>query len=358
MSVALFGINHRSAPVEIRETFAALGAACVRESLLVAGWKEAVVLSTCNRFEVYAVGNGPREHWGEHLSKALEKLSGVAVGAHRYLRTGSEAVAHLFSVASGLDSLVLGECEILSQIKKAYESAHASAATSKRTNVLFQRALLVGKAVRSSTHISMGQLSVASVAVELAKRIFGSLAGSDVLVLGAGETAEKTARHLISSKVSSLHISNRTWERARDLAAKLKADPVRWEAFPSLLAKADIVVSSTGASRPVLSAEVVKRALAQRGGRSLFLIDIAMPRDVSPDVDKINGVYLYRIEDLRAIADENASRRRGEIEAARSIIVRETDNFGAWLESLRVGPEISLRHSHLKPAPKVVAVCN
>lgn len=354
MSVALIGINHRSAPVEIRERFAALGASVVRESLLIEGWKEAVVLSTCNRFEVYAVGSGAGRDWGEELSSSLERISGVPVGAHRYVRTGAAAVAHLFSVASGLDSLVLGECEILCQIKKAYESAHASAATSKRTNVLFQRALLVGKAVRSSTHISMGQLSVASVAVELAKRIFGSLAGSEVLVLGAGETAEKTARHLISSKVSSLYIANRTWERARDLAAKLKAEPVRWDAFPSVLSRADIVVSSTGAPRPVLSAEVVKEALARRGGRSLFLIDIAMPRDVAPEIDELDGVYLYRIEDLRAIADENASRRRGEVDAARTIIARETECFGAWLDSLRVGPEISLKHSHLKPAPKAV----
>jgi glutamyl-tRNA reductase len=342
--------------VEVRERFAALGEAVVRESLLVEGWREVVVVSTCNRFEVYAVGSGYDSEWGERLSASLERLAGIPIAEHRYVQTGAAAVSHLFSVAAGLDSLVLGECEILSQIKKAYESALAASATGKRINVLFQRALLVGKAVRSSTHISMGQLSVASVAVELAKRIFGSLAESEVLVLGAGETAEKTARHLVSSKVSKLHIANRTWERARDLAETLKADPVRWDAFPTLLSRADVVVGSTGAPRPVIGADLVREAVARRNGRSLFMIDIAMPRDIDPEVEKLEGVYLYRIEDLRAIADENASRRREEVDAAQSIILRETESFGAWLESLRLGPEISLKHSHLKPSPKAAHV--
>lgn len=356
MSITLIGINHRSAPVELREHFAALGGPMVRESLLVEGWREAVVLSTCNRFEVYAVGEGPEADSGERLTRSIERIAGERIEAHRYVRTGHAAVDHLFSVSSGLDSLVLGECEILAQVKQAYEDARAADATQKRLNVLFQRALLVGKSVRNSTQISMGQLSVASVAVELAKRIFGSLAGSEVLVLGAGEMAEKTARHLSASKVSKLHIANRTWERARALAGTLRADPIRWEAFPSALARADIVIASTGAPRPVVTADLVRRALALRGGRSLFLIDIAMPRDVSPEVENIDGIYLYRIEDLRTIADENASRRGAEVESAQAIIRREAESFGFWLKSLRVGPEISLKHSHLRPATRLASL--
>jgi len=350
VSLALIGINHRSAPIELRERFAALGSAAVRESLLVEGWQEAVVVSTCNRFEVYAVGAFPESEVGERLSAAIEKISGETITDHRYVQTGAAVVEHLFTVSSGLDSLVLGECEILGQVKKAYEDARASDATGKRTNVLFQRALLVGKSVRSSTHICMGQLSVASVAVELAKRIFGSLEESEVLILGAGEMAEKTARHLMSSKVSKLHIANRTWERARELSSTLKADPVRWDAFPSVLARADIVVASTGATEPVVTADIIKKASVLRGGRSLFLIDIAMPRDIAPEVEKLNGVYLYRIEDLKAISDENALRRRDEVQAAQAIIHRETESFGSWLDSLRLGPEVSLHHSHLKPS--------
>lgn len=353
MSIVLIGINHRSAPIELREKFAVLGAAVVRESLLIEGWREVVVLSTCNRFEVYAVGRGSESELGERLANSIERISGETLGSHRYTRCGFPAVEHLFSVASGLDSLVLGESEILSQVKKAYEDALGAEATRKRTNVLFQRALLVGKSVRTTTQISQGQLSVASVAVELAKRIFGSLADSEVLILGAGEMAVKTARHLVSSKVARLHIANRTWERARSLSASLKADPIRWDAFPSILARADIVVASTGAMEPIVTADLVREACARRSGRSLFLIDIAMPRDVAPEVENMDGVYLYRIEDLRAIADENAVRRRGEIDAANVIIRRETESFESWLDSLDVGPEISLKHSHLKPSPRL-----
>jgi len=349
VSLDLVGLNHKTCPVQTRERLAGLRTAVVREGLRVAGWREVIVLSTCNRFEVYASGPPEGCSGPDALAQALDQAAGGGVAEHLYRLSSGEAVAHLFDVAAGLDSLVIGECEILAQVKKAYEDSQRAECTDKITNVAFQRALFVGKAVRSSTQISMGQLSTASVAVELAKRIFGSLEGSGVLVLGAGEIAEKTARHLKSVKVGGLHIANRTWERACSLASRLAADPVRWEGFDRMLTQVDIVISSTASSEPILTRDRVARALEKRGGRSLFLIDLAMPRDIETSVETVDGAYLYRIEDLQAIADENAVKRRGGLDEAREIVSRESRTFAAWLDSLGSGHEIALRHSQLRP---------
>jgi len=348
-SLVAVGLNHQTCPLAARERLAALGAASAREALAAKGWREVVVLATCNRFEVYAVGEGPAEGLQGGLASFLDAHAGFPVSVHLYRHEGAQAALHLFTVAAGLDSLVLGESEVLGQVKTAYESALESGTTGKLTNVLFQRALFVGKAVRGRTGISEGQISVASVAVELARRIFGDLAGSRVLVLGAGETAEKTARHLLSAKVAGLHIANRTWDRAASLAAALRADPVRWEAFPRLLPKVDIVVSSTSAPEPVLTVPMARAALGGRGGRSLFVVDIAMPRDVEEGVGELDGAYLYTLSDLGALAAENADKRRGAFSAARAVVSDAAASFGGWLDSVRSGREVSLRHSTLRP---------
>lgn len=349
MTLVAVGLNHQTCPLAARERLAALGAASAREALAARGWREVVVLATCNRFEVYAVGAAPAAELQESLAAFLDAHAGLPVSAHLYRSEGADAAKHLFLVASGLDSMVLGESEILGQVKTAYEAAFESGTTDKLTNVLFQRALFVGKAVRGRTGISEGQISVASVAVEMARRIFGDLSKSRVLVLGAGETAEKTARHLLSSKVAGLHIANRTWDRAASLAAALRADPVRWEAFPRLLPKVDVVVSSTAASEPILTVPMAREALAERGGRSMFFIDIAMPRDVAEGVGELDGAYLYTLADLGALAAENAGKRRGESAAALAVVSDAASAFGGWLESVRVGREVSLRHSSLRP---------
>lgn len=349
MTLAAVGLDHQSCPLAARERLAALGAASVREGLAARGWREVVALSTCNRFEVYAVGSAPAAELQDALAAFLDGHAGMPVSPHLKRRADGDAARHLFAVASGLDSLVLGECEILNQVKTAYEAALESGTTGKLTNVLFQRALFVGKAVRGRTGISEGQVSVASVAVELARRIFGDLSASRVMVLGAGETAEKTARHLLSAKAAGLHIANRTWERAAALAATLKADPVRWEAFPRLLSKVDVVVSSTAAAEPVLTVPMAREALAARGGRSLFIVDIAMPRDVAEGVGELDGAYLYTLSDLGALAAENADKRRGESAAAAAVVDGAAGDFAAWLESVRAGREVSLRHSPLRP---------
>jgi glutamyl-tRNA reductase len=308
-----------------------------------------VVIATCNRFEVYAVGAAEGPELQASLAAFLDSHAGLPVSPFLVRREGAAAAKHLFAVASGLDSLVLGECEILSQVKTAYEAALESGTTGKLTNVLFQRALFVGKAVRGRTGISEGQISVASVAVEMARRIFGDLSQSRVLVLGAGETAEKTARHLLSAKVAGLHIANRTWDRAAALAAALKADPVRWEAFPRLLPKVDVVVASTAAPEPVLTVPMAREALAGRGGRSLFFVDIAMPRDVEEGVGALDDAYLYTLSDLGALAAENAAKRGGEYAAASAVVEGAAAAFSGWLESVRAGREVSLRHSTLRP---------
>lgn len=330
--------------MELRERLAARGAKEALDALRAGGWSEAVVLSTCNRFEVYAVDGGSGSDASPDLSSFLELWAGAPVGAHVYRCAGAEAVRHLFSVASGLDSLVLGEGEILGQVKQAYELSCGAGAAGKLVNVLFQRALYVGKAVRRLTLLGTGQVSVASVAAELARRIFGELRGSSVLILGAGDMAEKTARHLLSAPVARLHIANRTEERGRELAAALGAEAVRWEEYPRLLTDVDIVVCSTGSKEPLLDSDTLRPAAAGRRGRSLFIIDIAMPRDVAEDVAAIDGVYLYALSDLQAIAEENAARRRSEIDSAWRIVSRETGGFSAWLEGLGRGEQISFRH--------------
>ena len=349
VALSVVGVNHQTCPVALRERLAVLGAASAREALAAAGWKEVVVLSTCNRFEVYVVSDRSAAETGAALQKFLGEHAGTEASPYLYERHDGAAARHLFTVAAGLDSLVLGECDIINQVKSAYESALESDTTSKLTNVLFQRALFVGKAVRSRTGISLGQVSTASVAVEMARRIFGDLSGSRALVLGAGEMAERTARHLLSAKVSGLHIANRTWERAAALAASLRADPVRWEAFPRLLSKVDVVVSSTGASEPVLTRAMVQDAIDKRGGRSIFLIDIAMPRDIEEGAESLDGAFVYTLADLAGLARENAERRKGEFSAADALVDEASRDFGAWLESVRLGREVSLRHSGLRP---------
>jgi len=342
------GLCHRSGPVEARERLAAAGLDRARRLLASAGFPESVVLSTCNRFELYAAG-GPERL--ARLAGLLDELSGCAVSERACRGWGADSVHHLFTVAAGLDSLVVGESEILGQIKQAYASAREAGSTAKLMNVLFQRALFVGKLVRSRTGIALGQTSVASVAVELAQRIFGPLRGREVLLLGAGATAEKAARHLREAKAGRLHIANRTFERAQALAAALGGAPgcaraVRWEGFPALLDTVDIVLASTGAPEPVLGRAEVEEALRRRRS-SLFLIDIAMPRDIAQEVGSLDGAYLYTLCDLEALASDNALKRRGEADAAREIVRLEAQAFSAWLEASLRGEKVTLRRASL-----------
>jgi glutamyl-tRNA reductase len=244
-----------------------------------------------------------------------------------------------------LDSLVIGESEILGQVKTAYEQAKSCGLTGKRLNVLFQRALYVGKKVRSETGIASGSMSVPSVAVQLAETIFGKLEGKSALVLGAGAMAELAAKHLVARGIESLRVANRTWQRAYALAARFQGDTCPWEDFPTALIHADVVISSTGAPQAVITRPMVVEAMEHRAGRSLFLIDIAMPRDIEESVHNLEGVYLYRLEDLESIVARNMSERGEAVGHARRIVEEKADEFDAWAKSLSSGRELSLRHS-------------
>lgn len=334
------GVSHKTCPVELRERLAERSGDAL-SALKDRGLGEAVVLSTCNRFEVYASGEGSAQ---ELLSGCLEDLAGGALGRSEYSFAGPDAVRHLFRVAAGLDSLVVGEAEILGQVKQAYEKARQAGMTAKVTNVLFQRAIFVGKKVRTDTGIGVGHLSVASVAVDLAERIFGSLRDREVLILGAGKMAELTSKHLTSCKIGRLLVANRTHSRGEELAARFQGTAIPWDSFPSRFATADIVIGSTGADRAVVTRDMVAAALPARKGRSLFFIDIAMPRDVDDSVNDLDHVYLYSLADLEGVVKENVERRKGELEAAARLVEELARGFAEWESKVGTPEEGSLRH--------------
>ncbi len=345
MKLVCLSWSHRERSCAAREALAAVPVERVLAALKARGIEEAAALSTCNRFELYAAGAPDKAPCADALLSALEELAGASLGEFAEIRADAAAVGHLFAVASGLDSLVVGEAEILGQVKTGYESAKSAGMTGKRLNVLFQRALFVGKKVRAETEIGAGSSSVPSVAVSLAETIFGRLEGKSALILGAGAMAELAAKHLAGRGVRKLVVSNRTWERAYQLAARYQGEAVRWENFPAELENADVVIASTGSKDAVLSHRVVESAVRRRGGRSLFLIDIAMPRDIEESVHLIDGVYLYRLEDLEAIVAKNMASRAEAVAAARRVVDAKAEEFGAWADSLSSGRERSLKHS-------------
>jgi glutamyl-tRNA reductase len=345
MRLLCFSWSHRSGDAAAREALAAVPVERVLAELKARGVSEAAALSTCNRFELYAAGTPAAPPDAAAVLDALSQLSGFPVSAGVLKREGAEAARHLFNVAGGLDCIVVGETEILGQVKAAYETAKTAGMTGKRLNVLFQRALYVGKKVRSETAVAAGASSVPSVAIQLAESIFGDLKGRSALVLGAGAMAELAAKHLVARGVARLTVANRTWERGYQLAARFGGEAARWEDVPAALEAADVVIASTGAPAAVVTREMVESALRRRGGRSLFLIDIAMPRDVEESVHALDSVYLYRLEDLEGIVAQNMAGRAGAMEAASAIVDEKAAEFSAWAESLSTGRELSLRHS-------------
>lgn len=354
MQIVAAGLSYKSAKLSLRERFAVLSPQDVSRKLRAEGVSDAVVLSTCNRFEIYACGFGPSADGPAILLRFLEGLIGEnSLGDALYLYSGRAAVERLFSVAAGLDSLVVGETEILGQVKEAYERAKNLDFTGKVGNVFFQRALYVGKKVRGETGISVGQTSVASVAVELAQSIFGDLSKSSVMILGAGQMAELMARHLLTKKVSRIFISNRGPERARALADSLGAAVLPWENRAEALAESDIVLASTGAPQAIITKDMIHQAMKIRSGRSLFLVDIAMPRNIEEGVHEIEHVYAYRLEDLEHIVARNLAGRSSEIERAREIIEMKAGELCDWLEALKSGRETSFKHSDAPKASRV-----
>lgn len=348
MPLVVVGTSHRTAPIELRERFA-LGRGELAPALLrlAADGSEAVVLTTCNRTETYLAlpdGSAGAEEARELLAERVG-MEGTRAAPYLYLHRDRDAVAHLFRVAAGLDSMILGEPQIQGQVKEAYAAAREVAGPQGGVvgpvlHRLFQTAFAVGGRVRTGTGLGVGAASVPSASVELAKKIFGSLKGRRALVLGAGEMSETTLECLHGEGVLTSIVANRTWERARELAARWGAEAVRWEAFGPALREVDIVVSSTAAPHPVLTLERFRQALPGGARRPLCIIDIAIPRDVETAVGREPNVFLYNVDDLQQIVDDSLGRRRAELPAAEAIVAEGVEEFWAWYASLAVVPTI------------------
>ncbi len=363
----LVGLDHKTAPVEVRERFA-VSAARLGHSLdyvkSVSGVREAAILSTCNRVEIYA--------WGDQ--KSGELLRGAMGGVHAFgtqrsaenhftLLQNEAATRHLFEVASGLDSLVLGEAEILGQVKSALESAQHHGAAGRHLDELLRRAIACGKRARSETGISRGALSVGAAAVELAKQIFGSLKGHTVLILGAGKMSARVAQCLVSSGAHRVLVANRTLERAQEVAQIFGdegagAEAIGWDEFPEKLVLADIVIASTRAPGYVVMRDQIALASKKRR-RSLLLIDIAVPRDIEPTCNEISDVFLFDIDDLQGVVEEGRKSRAGEIARVETIISQEIAGWNGWIGASDAQPvmaSLASRAAQIRDAETALAL--
>ncbi|MFZ3116619.1 MAG: glutamyl-tRNA reductase [Syntrophales bacterium] len=349
MNIILVGMNHKTAPLEIREK---LSLSCwsdlnpLTELMKVPHVKEAMYLSTCNRVEVLAetteaaaAAVGLRSFIFNHGNLTPEEM-----GRCLYVHTDIEAIRHLFRVSSSLDSLVMGEPQILGQVKDAYHLAMENKTTGMVLNKLVHHAFRAAKRVRTETAIASNAVSISYAAVELAKKIFGNLQGKTVLLVGAGEMAELAARHLLNQGVGKVLIANRTYTRALEIAAAVQGTAIEFNDLAARLEDADIVISSTGAPGYVVTRDMVAEALRGRKNRLLFLIDIAVPRDIEPEVGELDNAFLYNVDDLQEVVDDNLQNRRQEAEKAEAIIEEEVKKCQAWVNSLLVVPTIvSLR---------------
>ncbi len=346
--IILIGLNHKTAPLAVRER---LFAGCeeaqdlLPEFLAIEGVAETLFLATCNRVEVIAVIEDNPETIAK-LKTALMKKGGLTddESACLYTYRDDEAIKHLFRVTASLDSLVMGETQILGQAKDAYRQALAQNATSVALNRLMHRAFRAAKRVRTETGIAANPVSVSFAAVELAKKIFGTLAGKKILIVGAGEMAELTGTHLVGNGAEEITVANRSGAQAAALAEKFHGRAVGLEALDDALSHADIVISSTGAPSYIITEDMLRQALRRRKNRLLFLIDIAMPRDIDPAAGDIENVYLYNIDNLQDIVDENVKMRRREALKAQKIVDEEVAQYSGWLKELEAVPTIvSLR---------------
>lgn len=338
------GLSHRTAPIELRERvdFSRLGLADALEALARRNIvREMAVLSTCNRSEVYVAGDaeGTVEALFEFFA-AYHDVPPADVTPHLYVHHGADAARHLLRVAAGLDSLVVGEPQILGQVKAAYAVASEAHFTGTVLNRLFHVAFSAGKRVRSETGLGEGAVSVSYAAIALAKKIFGDLGGLQVAILGAGEMAKLTAIHLQAQKVAGITIASRTRAAAARLAAQISADVVDWSEIGGAIERADIIVTATGAPQAIITRDDLARVMKTRRQRALFVIDIAVPRDVEPDAGAVDQVFLYNIDDLQGIVKDNLARRASELERADAIIAAETAKFAAWLQSREIIPTV------------------
>lgn len=350
------GTSHHVAPITFREKLAFSDEQLVhslqhlRESQQI---QEAVILSTCNRVEIYAVPTARRSAEASAL-RLLEFLSRYhrigmdALKKFSYSHHGSAAIQHLFRVTASLDSMVIGESQIMGQVKSAYEDSRAAGGAGAILNRLFTKAFSVGKRIRTETTIASGAVSISYAAVELAKKIFNTLADKTVAIIGAGEMSELTAKHLVANGVSNVIVANRTYERAVKIAEKFSGTPIAYQSNLGFLINADIVISSTDAPQYLITPRPLADIMRKRKHRYMFLIDIAVPRDIDADVNHIDGVFLYNIDDLEAVVAANLKERRHEATRAEQLVAEEAKRFHAQLQILEVSPTIKALHQQFQ----------
>jgi glutamyl-tRNA reductase len=342
MEIVLVGLNHRTAPVEVRErvSFTTEQARRAAEELRARGiLEETLVLSTCNRSEVYGVPPEASHECAAGLSSFLSEFHSVrpdVLSGSLYHHYDREAVRHLFRVSAGLDSMLLGEAEILGQVREAYRSAHENGATGPVLNRLFQGALEVGKRVRTETELGTRPVSVASAGVKLAERIFGKLNERSALVLGAGAISEQVVEQLRSRGIAHLFVMNRSQERAENLAQQFGGTVIAWGEWETALKSPDVVVASVSAEEPVLRREMLARAMAARGNRSLLLMDLGLPRNIEAAAADLYNVYVYNVDDLTDIVQQNRSARESEVPRAEAVVEEHVGKFLSWQASVEL----------------------
>jgi len=343
--LCVVGLSHKTAPIEVRERAAFPEddlAPSLKRMTGMPGVGEAMIVSTCNRVEIYAGIDGTEAL--QHVRRFLVEGRGLPaeLHAHLYAHDGADAVRHLFRVAASLDSMVVGESQILGQVKDAYATATAAGTIGSVLARALPKAFAAAKRVRTETEVARASASIASTAVSLAAQIFGDLRGREVLVVGAGKMGDLSARHLKAQGIATLHVVNRTLSRAEELALRLEGHAAPWAELDALLKRVDIVICSTGAAEPVIHREQVARVMRARKGRWLFFIDIAVPRDVDPTVGQVENVYLYDVDELEKVVAENRAGREREAGEAGKILDEELQRFQAVEASLGVVPTIKL----------------
>ena len=345
VNLILVGVNHKTTPVEIREKLAFTKGKIEQSVDHLFNFPDIIehtILSTCNRVEIYA-----RANCQDSAIKSIKQficnfhqLSLVELEDHFYSYSNKEAVEHLFRVSSSLDSMILGEAQILGQVKEAYSLARDLRSTGLVLNQLFEKAFSIAKKVREETGIAERSVSISSAAVELAQKIFDDLENRTVMLVGTGEMAELAAKHLISYGVKTVYVTSRTYERAANLARMLNGSALDFEAFKNELHRADIVITSTSAPNFIIKKEIVEKAIHERKNKPIFFIDIAVPRDIEPDVNDLENVYLYDIDDLQVVVSANIKEREKEAENAMNFISQEVTKFNNWVGALDAVPTI------------------
>lgn len=355
MSIVLVGLNHKTAPLEVREQFAFTDEACA-DSLraLVDGEvvREGLIVSTCNRVEILAAATGQKgAEAAERLSQFLGSVRSIpfeTFSGHLYTHADDAAVRHVFRVASSLDSLVVGEPQVLGQVRHAYSLAVEAGTAGRVLHKLIHQALHVAKRVRNETGIAASAVSISYTAVELGRKIFGSLKGATVLLVGAGEMAELAAQHLASAGASRVLVANRTYETAQALAVKFGGEAVEFDALEESLGEADIVICSTGAQHYIITPEMAERARQSRRNRPAFFIDISVPRNVDPAVSKLGNLFVFDVDDLEAVVASNIREREREAERAELIVESEVMQFQQALRNLDIGPTVGALKEKLR----------